>query len=109
MKMIMAVVPRDEVEAVLNALVAAGHTATFTESRGGMLRQAQHTLFIAVEADALKDVLTIIRDNCHTQIMVDPRETGTSQEPAGNGSASVAAKVGGAVIFVWDLERFEIY
>jgi uncharacterized protein YaaQ len=109
MKMIMAVVPRDEVEAVLNALLAAGHTATFTESRGGMLRQAQDTLFIAVEADALKHVLTLIRENCHTQIMVDPSETDALRAPAQGESASVAARVGGAVVFVWDLERFEIY
>lgn len=109
MKMIMAVVPRDEANAVLNALVAAGHAATFTESRGGMLRQAQDTLFIAVEADALKQVLTIIGDNCHTQIMVDSSEPGRSQEPARSEFTSVAAKVGGAAVFVWDLERFEIY
>jgi uncharacterized protein YaaQ len=109
MKMIMAVVPRDEVEAVLNALVAAGHTATFTESRGGMLRQAQDTLFIAVEADALKHVLNLIRENCHTQIIVDPSETDASQQPTRGETSSVAARVGGAVVFVWDLEGFDIY
>lgn len=34
-KMVMTVVPRDGAEALLNALVDAGYTATFMESRGG--------------------------------------------------------------------------
>jgi uncharacterized protein YaaQ len=108
--MIMAVVPRDEAEYVLHALIAAGHTATFTESRGGILRQAQYTLFIAVDDEDVKKVLTIIDENCHSQVLFEPEGGMTSPAslalpPRGTGTA----RVGGAVIFVWDLERFEIY
>jgi uncharacterized protein YaaQ len=106
MKMVMAVVPRDEAECVLQALVAAGHTATFTESRGGMLRQAQKMLFIAVQEEALGQVLSIIRESCHSQVHLEP---GERREPFAPGSASVTAQVGGAVVFVWDLGHFEIY
>jgi uncharacterized protein YaaQ len=108
MKMVMAVVPRDEAEAVLSALIAAGHTATFTESRGGILRQAQYTLFIAVDEQALPQVLDIIQESCHSLLRV---ESGDDVMPilgrADRASASV--RVGGAVVFVWDLEHFQIY
>ena len=106
MKMVMAVVPRDEAGCVLETLVAAGHTATFTDSRGGMLRQAQQTLFIAVEEQDLEQVLTIIRDNCHSQVVVESSEPGT---PFSLGSAPVTAELGGAVVFMWDLDRYETY
>jgi len=106
MKMVMAVVPRDEAGRVLEALVAAGHTATFSDSRGGMLRQAQQMLFIAVEEQDLEQVLTIIRDNCHSQVVVEPSEPGT---PFSLGSVSVTAELGGAVVFMWDLDRYETY
>ena len=109
MKMIMAVVPRDEAGGVLDALIAAGHTATFTESRGGMLRQAQYTLFIAVEDDALNRMLTLISDNCRSQITVEPSEAGQPQQPTLTGSGPVTASVGGAVVFVWDLELFRTF
>jgi uncharacterized protein YaaQ len=106
MKMVMAVVPRDEAECVLQALVAAGYTATFTESRGGMLLQAQKMLFIAVQKEDLQKVLSIIRESCHSQVSLGPSEL---REPFSPGSASVTAQVGGAVVFVWDLGHFEIY
>ena len=104
MKMVMAVVPRDQVEDVLQALVAAGHTATFTESRGGMLRQAQMTLFIAVKAADLSQVLDILRDACRSVVTVE-----YDQAPSPAGPASTTARVGGAVVFVWDLERMTTY
>ena len=106
MKMVMAVVPRDEAGRVIEALVAAGHTATFSDSRGGMLRQAQQMLFIAVEEQDLERVLTIIRDNCHSQVVVEPSEPRT---PFSLGSAPVTAELGGAVVFIWDLGRYETY
>ncbi len=106
MKMVMAVVPRDEAGRVLEALVAAGHTATFSDSRGGMLRQAQQMLFIAVEEQDLERVLTIIRDNCHSQVVVESSEPRT---PFSLGSVAVTAELGGAVVFMWDLDRYETY
>ena len=107
MKMIMAIVPRDEAGLVLDALIAAGYAATFSESRGGMLRQAQNMLFIAVEDQKVDQVLSIIQKSCHSQILVEPSEEKEPQQKFSPGA--VAAKVGGAVVFVWDMERFEIY
>lgn len=106
MKMVMAVVPRDEAECVLEALIAAGFTATFVESRGGMLRQAQYMLFIAVENKVLEQVLTIIQDSCHSKVYV---ESGESGKPFSLGHTPVTTEVGGAAVFIWDLDRFEIY
>ena len=64
MKMVMAVVPKVEANAVIDALVAIGHTATFGEARGGVLRQASQSLFIAVEDEDLEEVLCVIRKDC---------------------------------------------
>jgi uncharacterized protein YaaQ len=107
MKMLMAVVPRDEAERVLEALVTAGFTATFTDSRGGMLRQAQQMLFIAAKDEDLDQVLAIIRGSCHSQVYVGSGESeGEALSPR---PAAVTAELGGAVVFVWDLDRLEVY
>ena len=96
MKMVMAVVPRHEAESVLSALISAGHTATFAESRGGMLRQAQYTLFIGVDEPALETVLDIIRESCHSHVRVD-RGDPDPTVPLFGTSTTVSARVGGAV------------
>lgn len=105
-KMVMAVVFRDQAPNVLEALVKAGHTATVSESRGGVLRQAQFTLFMAVEEKDMDKVLSIIQENCRTQV-----EVGSTETPSAHslGPISATADLGGAVVFIWDLERFETF
>jgi uncharacterized protein YaaQ len=100
MKMIMAIIPRDEAEPVLQALVAANHTATYMESRGGMLRQAQMSLFIAVQNEDLEKVTGIIQGACCSQASVE-----LTDEEGPSGPMPARPRLGGAVIFVWDIER----
>jgi uncharacterized protein YaaQ len=107
MKMVMAVVPRDDSECVLQALVSAGHTATFVESRGGVLRQEKKMLFIAVQSDALQEVLGIIKESCHCQDQGAPHPV--EGRPPSPERTSTPTPLGGTVVFVWDLEQFEIY
>jgi len=104
MKMIMVVVPENTAEKVLNALVNAGHTATFVETRGGMLRQSQYSLFIASEDSELEKIISIIKGACHTQVEM---KTSSLKIDAQKGKSSFTADLGGAVVFVWDLEKIE--
>ena len=104
-KMVMAVIPHDEAEHVLDALINAGFSATFMETKGGMLRQSQYSLFIAVSTETLDNVLDIIKNSCKTDIALDEDDL-TKQEILEN---SGAQKLGGAVVFVWDLDRLETY
>ena len=103
MKMVMAIMPRGEAERVLQALVAANHTATYMETRGGMLRQAQMTLFIAVKSEDLEQVLSIVQNTCRSEPVVEAVEEG------GIRSAPMPARpqLGGAVVFIWEIERTE--
>ena len=107
MKMVMAVVPRDDTECVLQALVSAGHTATFVESRGGVLRQEKKMLFIAVQNEDLHQVLGIIQDSCHCQDHTAPHPI--EGRPLSPEPTSTPTRLGGTVVFVWDLEQFETY
>jgi uncharacterized protein YaaQ len=103
MKMVMAIIPRAEASRVLDALVAAGHTATFGDSRGGVLRQAYQTLFIGTEEESLDTVLGLIRQNCRSRLSF---EDATASDRFGLPQQSETI-VGGAVIFVWTLDHFE--
>jgi uncharacterized protein YaaQ len=105
-KMVMAIVGREESGLVLEALIVAGYTATFGDSRSGVLRQAKQTLFIGVEAERLEDVLSIIRDNCRSH--VETREA-EADAVVPTTPRRTFAEVGSAVVFVWDIDRFATY
>lgn len=105
-KMVMAVVPREEAEQVVDALVDAGHMVTYADSRGGMLRQSQWTLYIATETQELEAVLGIIREWSRIKIKI---EAGNTEDGSGLNAEPVTADVGWAIVFVWNLEGFEKY
>ena len=108
MKMIMAVISRDQADRVLDRLIAAGYGATFTKSRGGMLRQAQQMIFIATEDDKVKDVLGTIRKLCRTEVEVTEQPAQANSDLVSTPSGTTT-EIGYAVVFVWDLEHFDTY
>ena len=103
--MLMAVIPRDEAEHVLDALINAGFSATFIETKGGVLRQSQYTIFTACPARKQDEVRAIIKENCTTEIDLDQDEL-TKQETLNNPGVQ---RIGGAVVFSWDLDSLETF
>lgn len=102
MKMIMAVVPKDQAEEVINQLVAEGHTATLVESRGGVLRQTSQLMFIVVDDNAVEHVLHTIGGSCRSDVSVMEAET---ESDLPHPVRHRAPQVGGAVVFVWTLDE----
>ncbi len=103
MRMIMVVVPKNNGEAVLNALVNNGYTATFSETRGGMLRQSQISLFIAVQEAETDTVLDIIRANCRREKKLHENHEPHRYTPSDGATISL----GGGVAFIWTLDKYE--
>ncbi len=108
-KMVMAVISREQADRVLDRLSSAGYGATFTESRGGMLRQAQQMIFIATDDDRVENVVTIIKRACHSRVEVSEQQVPAGALRPSNTATTTTTEVGYAVVFVWDLERFETY
>lgn len=103
--MIMTVIPRDEAEQVLDALIEAGHTATFIETKGGMLRQSQYSLFIGVKREDVNKVIKIIQESCIKNAEVDIEFANELNQEM----AASPPKLGGAIIFVWSLDKTQIF
>lgn len=99
--MVMAIIPREEAEIVMSALLEAGHTATFVETKGGVFRQSQFTMFIVVDDQNLDTICKLIESNCKVDMEIEAE--GISQES--NESFPSANKLGGAVVFVWKLNQ----
>jgi len=107
MKLVIAVVQDDDVEDLVETLVREKVYSTKLASTGGFLREGNTTLLIGVEKEKVDLVISIIKDICKSR-----KQTFTTPIPP-TGSAGVYipypidVMVGGATIFVVDIDRFE--
>jgi len=107
MKLVIAIIhDRDEKRAG-KALRQAGFRFTKVASTGGFLVQGNSTFFIGVPKEEVNDVLAILEDVSRTReqyVNVMPPEA----SPVGTFLTNpVKVQVGGAVVFVVDVERAE--
>ena len=107
MKLMIAIVQDEDVDDLLNGLRAARFGATNIGSTGGFLRSGNSTVLIGVPAEQVEAVRAIIRRHCRrrTQFALPPApalEPGLLAMPE-----RFEVEVGGAIVFVRPVERFE--
>ena len=107
MKLVYAIVHRDDSGLLSNTLRDKGYPSTLISTTGGFLREGNATFMIGVEEDKLEGVLAIIKQSCKTRTqLVNPMPP--VMEPGELYLAQpVEVQVGGAVVFVVNVERFE--
>ncbi|MBB6451507.1 uncharacterized protein YaaQ [Geomicrobium halophilum] len=107
MKLIIAVVQDKDSNRLSTALIENDYRATKLASTGGFLRAGNTTFLIGVEDENVADVLDIIKENCESrEQLVAP------VSPMGGNADSyvpypVEVQVGGATVFIMDVEQFE--
>jgi uncharacterized protein YaaQ len=87
--------------------LSAGYKFTKIASTGGLLRDGKATLLIGVEEDDVDAVIALVRDSCKTREQYVNLPTPDAMPAGGFIPNPVKVTVGGAVIFIVDVERFE--
>jgi uncharacterized protein YaaQ len=107
MKLIVAVVQAKDADDLLGALTERGFHATQINSAGGFLRESNVTLLLGVQQSYVAEILRTVRERCQARTrFVNPLMP--IVEPAEFHVASpVEVQVGGATVFVLDVERYE--
>ena len=109
MKLLISVINSDDTYSLTDALTEHGYTSTVVSSTGGFLREGNTTLLIGVQDDQVIDVLRLIQSTCRTrQKYVNPFPAMVDYEEAYL-ATPIEVEVGGAVVFVVNVERFEKY
>ena len=105
MKLNLAIVQDKDSRRLMEALVKAEFQATMLASTGGFLREGNATILIGTDEAKVEGVLAIIQRTCHVrEQLVSPLPPVV--EPVDSYiSAPVKVQVGGAVVFVLDVER----
>ena len=107
MKLLICVINSDDRYPLLDALIERGHSVTVFSTIGGFLREGNTTLLIGAPDSKLHDVLRIIRTRCATRTkLIYPFPAAAGYEEAYM-STPIEVEVGGAVVFVIDVDRSE--
>ena len=105
MKMIMAVVSGDDSNAVSAALTKARFSVTKLATTGGFLMSGNTTFLIGVDDDKVSEVIDIIAKHSKKRKQMVPS---AGMVDVGMYSAfPVEVTVGGAIVFVMNVKRFE--
>ena len=106
MKMITAIINRDDTSAVVGNLTKSGFSVTKLATTGGFLKSGNMTLIIGTEDENVQTVIDIIKSKSkrRKQITASPMPIGAS---ASFNPYPIEVEVGGATIFVLDVDRFE--
>ena len=106
MKLIIAIVQDEDASRLISTLMADGYRVTKLATTGGFLRSGNTTLLVGVEDDMLDNAMTIIEKVCKSR-----KQIATSPSPISGATGvfvpyPIEVTVGGATIFVLDVEQF---
>lgn len=106
MKLILAIIHNEDGNKAIVALNNAGCSVTKLATTGGFLRSGNMTLLVGIDEDRIPEVLEIFKKNCSTRkkIMATPIASGMAGVMS---NYPVEVDVGGATIFILDVDRFE--
>ena len=107
MKLIFAIVHNDDARKVMDELNSKGFSVTKLCSTGGFLKAGNTTLLVGVEEEKVDSIIQIIQKKSKSRKQDIQQAQAHGNLTGMLGSDSVEIVVGGATVFVTDVERFE--
>ena len=109
MKLLITIVQAQDGNRLMDRLSEEGFQFTKVSSTGGFLRKGNTTLLIGVEGIRVNLILSLIKETCrvrelHENLSVSIGEVGEAQS-----FLPTKVTVGGAIIFVLNIERMESF
>ena len=105
-KLLVIITSDSEADTLIHELIGRGYPATKVSSTGGFLRRGSATIFSGVDEGDVDSIMEVIRRECRARVETVPVQAlpfPSTALPA----APVQVRVGGAIVFVMPVERFE--
>ena len=104
MKLILAIVSNDDASAVTSALTKNNFYITRLATTGGFLRAGNTTLIVGTEDELVEKCIKIIESEAQRRTEIVPSTA--SYDIGRYASFPVEVQIGGATIFVLNVEQF---
>ncbi len=106
MKLVIAIVQDQDADRTITALNSAGFRVTRVASTGSFFSVGNTTLLSGVDDEKIPVVMSILHETCERRTRLIPAGPNIVESAAMMG-AFVDVEVGGATVFVLDVEHFE--
>lgn len=105
-QLLMVVVQARDLESASNALSMRGIRATRIQSMGGFLRQRNHLLLVGIPEGKLEAAVEALKRSCRSRVeyLSSPIESAPHILPQ-----PIEVQVRGATVFVFNVDRCEVY
>ena len=106
MKLIFAIVNKDDSGAVSSGLTRAGFSVTKLATTGGFLRAGNTTLLLGVDEEKFQGAMNVIEKVCKSRKQIAPSPASMVGMPGSYTPYPIEVVVGGATIFVLTVDQF---
>lgn len=103
-RLVVAIVNPDDAGLLADRLINEGFRLTRLDSAGAFLRRGNATLLLGVPASRVQDLLASIQAECKTRVVL-AYELFAQSTPDMLPAIPVEVQVGGATVFILDVER----
>lgn len=105
MKLVIGIINSDDSNELLNEITKSGFQATKLSTSGGFLKIGNTTVLVGVEDEKVDEVIEIFKNCCSRRTKMIP----AAPPFMGEGfisAAPVEVTIGGATLFVVDVDKF---
>ncbi|MCT4685707.1 cyclic-di-AMP receptor [Vallitalea sp.] len=106
MKLIIAVIHDEDSHRLTEGLNKSGFMATKLASTGGFLKTGNTTILIGVPKEKVDEVIEIIKRECKTNKQMSLLNPPVAGMPDGYLPYPIEVTVGGATVFVIDVDQY---
>ena len=106
MKLIVAIIQDEDAQELVDRLTEEKISSTKLASTGGFLKSGNTTLLIGIEKEKVDYVISIIEEKCKSRTKVTSTPITTTWLPTAYIPQAIEVPIGGATIFVLDVDQF---
>lgn len=106
MKLVISIIQDNDTSDLIYKLTEAGFRVTKLATTGGFLKAGNTTMLIGVEKEKVDTVIGIIEKTCRTREQIEVSASPITGAAEGYMPYPVKVQVGGATVFVVDVDKF---
>ena len=106
MKLIIAIVQDEDAARLVSNLMNEGYSVTKLATTGGFLRAGNTTLLLGVDEEKFQGAMNIIEKVCKSRKQIAPSPSPVAGSTGAYVPYPIEVMVGGATIFVMNVEQF---